>query len=76
MIKQLRKVGNSNALLLDRPVLDLLGLDEAGRVQLTVEGGALIVTPVNPRTVDPKRFEAALDEFVRERRPVLRKLAR
>jgi len=76
MVKRLRKVGNSNALLLDKPILELLGLEDTGEVQLTVAGGSLIVTPVRPRPVDPKRFEAALDRVVARRRRVLERLAR
>ena len=34
MIKRLRKVGNSRALILDKPILELLGLEEGGEVQL------------------------------------------
>ena len=75
MIKRLRKVGNSNALLLDKPILELLGLPEGGEVQLTVEGGSLIVTPADPRPVDPDRFEACLERVVGDRREALRKLA-
>lgn len=75
MIKRLRKVGNSNALLLDKPILELLGLDENGEVQMVVSGGSLIVTPTTPRPVDPERFEAALDRVVSSRRDVLRRLA-
>jgi len=75
MIKQLSKVGNSNALLLDRAIMELLGLDESGEVQLTVEGGSLVVTPVNPRPVDPERFEACLERVVADRREILRRLA-
>jgi len=76
MVKHLRKVGNSNALLLDKPILELLGLEEDGEVRLTVAGGSLIVTPVQPRQVDPGRFDACLDRVVSRRRPVLRRLAR
>jgi antitoxin component of MazEF toxin-antitoxin module len=75
MLKRLRKVGNSSALLLDKPILELLGLEENGRVQLTVEGGSLIVTPANPRPVDEARLEASLDRVVAHRRAALRKLA-
>ena len=39
MIKQLRKVGNSNALILDKPIMELLGLEEDGQVQLTIQDG-------------------------------------
>jgi antitoxin component of MazEF toxin-antitoxin module len=75
MIKQLRKVGNSNALLLDKAILELLGLEENGEVQLTVSDGSLIVTPVNPQPVDQERFEKCLDRVVATRRDVLRRLA-
>ncbi len=75
MIKRLRKVGNSNALILDRPLLELLGLEENGEVRLTVEGQSLVVTPTDPRPVDPERFEACLDRVAKDRRELLRKLA-
>jgi antitoxin component of MazEF toxin-antitoxin module len=75
MIKRLRKVGNGNALLLDKPILELLGLEENGQVQLTVEGGALIVTPVRPRAVDPKHFKDCLNRVVAKRGKALRRLA-
>lgn len=75
MIKHLRKVGNSNALILDKPILELLGIEENGAVQLTVDGGSLIVTPTNPRPVDRDEFDRLLDRIIEERRPVLRRLA-
>jgi antitoxin component of MazEF toxin-antitoxin module len=75
MIKQIRKVGNSSALLLDKAIMELIGLEEGARVQLTVRDGSLIITPANPRPVDRERFEKCLDRVVRERRDALRKLA-
>ena len=75
MIKHLRKVGNSNALLLDKAILELLGLEENGQVQLTVSDGSLIVTPVQPRGDVQRRFEACLERVVGQRREVLRRLA-
>lgn len=75
MIKQLKKVGNSNALILDKAILELVGLEESGEVKLTVRDGAIIVTPANPRPVNRQAFEAALDRVVAERREVLRRLA-
>ena len=75
MIKQLRRVGNSNALLLDKAIMELLGLEENGEVQLVVSDGSLIVTPTDPRPVDPRRFEASLDRVVVDRREMLRRLA-
>ncbi len=75
MIKQLRKVGNSNALILDKPILELLGLEEGGRVQLTVQDGSLIVTPVSPQPVSADVLREKLDYVVRKREEVLRRLA-
>ena len=75
MIKQIKKVGNSSALILDRAVMELVGLSEGGEVQLTVHNGSIIITPAHPRPVDRARFEAALDRVVTERRDVLRRLA-
>jgi antitoxin component of MazEF toxin-antitoxin module len=75
MIKQLRKVGNSNALILDKPILELLGLEEDGEVQLTIQDGALIVTPARPRPVDPDTFASKLDQVIEKRARVLRRLA-
>ena len=73
--KRLKKVGNGNAIFLERALMELVGLEEGGEVQITARDGVLIVAPVNPRPIDPERFEAALDHVVRERREALRRLA-
>lgn len=76
MIKQLKKVGNGNALFLDKALLEVVGLEEGGEVLITVREGSLIITPANPRPVDRERFEAALEGYPTSRRKVLRQLAR
>ena len=75
MIKHIQKVGNSNALILDRALMELIGLAEGGEVQLTVRDGSILITPANPRPVDRERFEAALERVTNDRREVLRRLA-
>lgn len=75
MIKQIKKVGNGNALFLDKALLELVGLEEGGEVQLTVHDGSIIVTPAHPNPVNQERFEATLERVVTERRKVLRRLA-
>lgn len=75
MIKQLRKVGNSNALILDKPILELLGLEEDGQVKLTVQDGHLIVTPAHPRRVSEEEMDKTIDDVMRRRQKVLRRLA-
>ena len=76
MIKQLKKVGNGNALFLDKTLLELVGLKEGGKVQITVHEGAIIITPANPSPVPQEKFEAALETVVSSRSEVLRRLAK
>jgi len=57
LIKRLTKHGNSLALILDRPVLDLLEIDAETPLSITTDGTALVVTPVR----DPERRQAFLD---------------
>jgi antitoxin component of MazEF toxin-antitoxin module len=75
MVKRLRKVGNSNALLLDRALMELVGLEPNGRVQVSVSNGVILVAPAEPRPVDRGRLDACLNRVVSKRRSVLRKLA-
>lgn len=75
MVKKLRKVGNSNALILDLPLMEMVGLEEGAEVQLTVHDGSIIITPVNPHKVDPEQLERSLDKVIGARRDVLRELA-
>jgi len=76
MIKRLRKVGNSNALILDKPILELLGLEEGGEVQLTIQDGNLIVTPARPQLVSPEEMSKKLEYFIKKRKELLRRLAK
>ena len=75
MIKQLRKVGNSNALILDKPILELLGLEEGGQVQLTIQDGHLIVTPAFPTVVKSEDVTEQLEYVMKKRASVLKRLA-
>lgn len=75
MIKQLRKVGNSQALILDKPILELLGIKDRGSVQLTITNGSLVVTPVQPATASDEHFRECLEHVVKSRRKVLKRLS-
>lgn len=76
MIKKLRKLGNSNALILDKPILELLGLEENGQVKLTIQDGNLIITPANPKLVKAEEMKEQLDYVMKKRKDVLRRLAK
>lgn len=47
MIKTLQKHGNSQALLIDKALMDVLGIQADTPLQVVVSGNSLVVTPVN-----------------------------
>jgi antitoxin component of MazEF toxin-antitoxin module len=51
MVKTLTRHGNSLALVIDRPVLDLLKIDADTPLEITTDGTVLVIAPV----VDAKR---------------------
>ena len=74
MLKSLTKVGNSHAILLDKVIMDLLGIDADSRVNLTVDGGSLVITPVDP-VADNAKFEAATERAEKKFDKLLTRLA-
>lgn len=48
MLKKLVKYGNSNALILDRAILELLNISEGAILKLHTDGKSLIITPQEP----------------------------
>src|SRR5689334_4755700 len=46
MIKTLRPVGNSLGLIIDRPILELLGIDQRTRLRIRTDGKVLTIEPV------------------------------
>lgn len=47
MIKTLTKVGNSQALLLDKTMMEALGIDADATLQVSIQGGRLTIEPAN-----------------------------
>ena len=45
MIKKLVRYGNSNALVIDRAILELLNIGEGSMVKMSTDGKSLIITP-------------------------------
>jgi antitoxin MazE len=74
MIKKLSKHGNSLALVIDRSILDLLGIDERTSLEMSTDGAALIVAPVRDRK-RRKKFEQALASTNERYGKALRRLA-
>ena len=48
MLKKLVKYGNSNALIIDRAILDLINISPGAVVRIETDGKSLTITPYKP----------------------------
>lgn len=74
MIKKLTKHGNSLALVIDRPILQLLEIDPDTPLSVTTDGRHLIITPAAHEGED-RRFRKALGKVNRRYGKALKRLA-
>lgn len=74
MIKKLTKHGNSLALILDRPVLELLNIQAETPLVITTDGHVLMITPVTQKNREVQ-FEAALENINRKYKNLFKRLA-
>jgi antitoxin component of MazEF toxin-antitoxin module len=74
MIKKLSKHGNSLALVIDRPILELLGIDESTPLEVSTDGESLVVAPARDKKRS-KRFEQALASSNERYAKALKRLA-
>jgi len=74
MIKRLTKHGNSLALVIDRPILELLKIDADTPLEISTDGQVLIVSPVRDAEHQEK-FEKALEKVNRKYGRALKRLA-
>lgn len=58
MVKRLTKHGNSLALVIDEPVLELLKISQNTPLDITTDGKRLIISPAKP-SARRKKFEEA-----------------
>jgi len=65
MIKTLTKHGNSYALVIDKPILELLRVSPETPFEIMTDGQALVLTPVRD-PVEDEKFREAL-EMVHQR---------
>ena len=75
MLKKLTKHGNSLALVIDRPILDLLKIDTDTALDISTDGQRLIVAPAQA-SARRKRFDAAQEWAHKRYGKAFRKLAR
>jgi len=74
MIKKLTRTGNSVALVLDKPLLDQLGLDENAEVELSTNGQVLVVTPKRSAARE-RKFREVVAEINRDYAGLFRRLS-
>ncbi len=74
MIKKLMKIGNSQALIIDKQTLAQMGVQEGEEVQVSLHGQQLVITPVRPQ-IPNADFRKSLNRVARKFDSVFRKLA-
>jgi len=66
MVKHLQKVGNSKGIVIDKPILKLLNIDEDASFELTTKNGGLFLRPINTKEAYSKvskRHRKSLDKL-------------
>jgi len=74
MTKNLIKHGNSWALVIDRPILDLLQIDPDTPLELSTNGDVLVISPQRDEK-RRKRFQSALKKINQRYGNALKRLA-
>ena len=75
MVKKLTAHGNSAALVIDKPIMELLHITMDTPLEISTDGRNLIVSPVTDPARD-KKFRAALNRALSKHDKTFAKLAR
>jgi antitoxin MazE len=75
LIKKLVRHGNSRALVIDKPILDLLNIAEDTEIEIITDGTALIMRPVRSDAERRRVFDVAMEETNRTWGSALKRLA-
>ena len=74
MIKSLTKHGNSYALVIEKPILELLRIGPGTSFEVVTDGQCLVLTPLRD-SEEEKKFEKALDMVHRRFGRAMKRLA-
>lgn len=75
MKKSLTTVGNSLGIIIEKPILDLLGIKRDTPLEMSTDGRRLIIEPVD--ILDHKeKIRAATERVMKNHEKTLRKLAK
>lgn len=75
MIKKLTRTGNSLALVLDKPLLEQLGINEKTELEISTNGDVLVVTPVRDAARE-RKFRKAMEKVNRRYAGLFRRLSK
>ncbi len=75
MLKTLSKRGNSHALVIDKALMEQLGITPTTQLQLVVSNGSLIVTPARVG-IDSEELKAATEQIFERYEQTFRDLAK
>ena len=77
MTKKLTRHGNSYALIIDKPLLQILNISEHTVLNLSIQDGALIIKPVTASLkTDKQSIKKIAQEIMKEYADVFEKLAK
>jgi antitoxin component of MazEF toxin-antitoxin module len=74
MIKKLTRTGNSVAFVLDKPLLETLGLDEDSEVEVSTNGQVLVLTPKRDSSRE-RKFRKSADKINRKYAGLFKRLS-
>ena len=74
MVKNLIKHGNSYALVIDKPIMELLHMTPETDLELTTNGDNLVISPIRPQGKQAK-LNRMLNKINQKFGPTLKKLA-
>jgi antitoxin MazE len=75
MIKNLTKHGNSYALIIDRPILELLQIDPDTPLSIETDGKSLTIRPLDKSDQRQTRLQKSLEKVNDRYGKVLKRLA-
>lgn len=74
MIKTLVNHGNSSALIIDKPILELLNIEPDTPLEISTDGKNLIISPIND-SKKAKKLDDKLKKINSKHKTTLKKLA-
>lgn len=74
MIKKMIRHGNSSALIIDKPIMELLHIDNETLLEISTDGSNIIISPVHD-IERINKLNKALEKINKKHQTTLRKLA-